>query len=365
MGSPNWYADHPPACTCVQCEEARRTGAGSPPAHSAYRRRQRRRKRRVFITGLVILGTIIGVGTWAHLNGSLPPQIQETTDNIQRKIEAWLGQEENGVPAVATTATPNPTLTPDQILVPAPTALSTPTSETGSELSDYLLAERLTQRKINQFRASRGLTVLAPTSSLADVARAHSKDMFTRDFFDHVNPDGLEPQGRVEHAGLTDFACGENLHMVTDATQDDVEEIASVAFTGWLNSPGHYENIVEPTYDTGGVGVFVKSKIVFMDRIPRRYDIYVTHLLCKDISEYNKLREQYAAAQALYDQLKAEYETLAVRYKAIEDQYVNNEIQRSQLEEAYAKLETAQIQLNGQVEVVNDLVERMNAAAGN
>ncbi len=151
--------------------------------------------------------------------------------------------------------------------------------------------------------------------------------------------------------------------MVTSATRNDAEWIASEAFTGWLNSPGHYKNMVEPTYDAGGVGVFVKTKFLFLDAIPSRYDIYVTHLLCKDMTEYNTLDVQYEAAKALLGQLDKRYEELQVAYKAIEQQYVNNLVSTAPLKEAYDKLEVARVQFNTQVDVVNLLVQKMNAAA--
>ena len=270
-----------------------------------------------------------------------------------------------GTPAIIPPSTPTatPRLVLAQTPIPATTAVATTPST--QDIQTYRLAEEAVARRINQLRANRGLTVLISNPLLAVVARAHSEDMFTRNFFAHVNPDGLEPQGRVEHAGLTDFACAENLYMVTDATQNDVEEIAAEAFMGWLSSPGHYENMIKPSHATGGVGVFVRSNIIFLDRVPKRYDIYVTHLLCRDISDYTRLRTYYEAAKALLDQLEAECERLKAEYKTIEEQYVNNVVARSQLEEAYEELETTRLHFNAQVDIVNNLVERMNAAAGN
>jgi uncharacterized protein YkwD len=99
-------------------------------------------------------------------------------------------------------------------------------------------------------------------------------------FFDHVNQQELGPQDRVEAMGLNEFACGKNLFMVTNSSKHGASYIASMAFTGWLNSPGHYENIVTAKYDTGGVGVVVKSRNYnFGWPVIRSHDIYVTHLL--------------------------------------------------------------------------------------
>jgi hypothetical protein len=202
--------------------------------------------------------------------------------------------------------------------------------------------------------------------------------MQRRGFSGHVNPHGLGPQERVDHAGLQDFSCGENIMHSTDATSDTPEEIAGKAFTGWLNSPGHYENLTSPQYDTGGIGVFVKPKLLFRDAVPRRYDIYVTHLLCRNVSQYNRLKREYDklrpqldTAETLYNTLRAEHERLKVEYEQIEARHVRNTAPYAEVEAAYKKLETARIRLNAQTEQVdrlvkelNKLVEQMNIAAG-
>src|SRR5262245_27110890 len=44
---------------------------------------------------------------------------------------------------------------------------------------------------------------LALNEMLTRAARAHSLDMAQRDFFDHVNPDGLDPTDRANAQGYT------------------------------------------------------------------------------------------------------------------------------------------------------------------
>ena len=268
----------------------------------------------------------------------LPAPVQEVTDDVQ----GWLKPDENTAPASATTTIPD---------APATPPVSSPNAEPGSGSADHSFVEELVQNKVNEFRATRSLPTLAWNGALGDVALAHSQDMAERGYFDHANPEGLRAQDRVERAGLTDFGCGENLFKVTDAKQDAAEYIASEAFTGWLNSPGHYENMIGPIYDTGGVGVFVESKLVVGDLVPRRYDIYVTHLLCEDTAEYQ-------AAKHLYGALAARYERLKVEYEEIEKQFVKNTVPYSQVEAAFEKLQLARAQLNKQAELINDLLNR-------
>jgi len=112
--------------------------------------------------------------------------------------------------------------------------------------------ERAYERQIldltNVFRLKNGREVLVWNGIAAGAARMHSEDMAVRGFFEHVNPDGEEPWDRVAAAGLPDYrAGGENIA----AGYVDAFE----AHTGWVNSPGHRENLLDDSYEELGVGV--------------------------------------------------------------------------------------------------------------
>ncbi len=95
---------------------------------------------------------------------------------------------------------------------------------------------------------------LALNDLLTLAARAHSLDMAQRDFFDHVNPDGLDPTDRAEAQGYTGTA-GENIA----AGYVNVDE----AHAAWLVSLGHRRNVLslhtafddEFHYDEFGPGI--------------------------------------------------------------------------------------------------------------
>jgi uncharacterized protein YkwD len=74
---------------------------------------------------------------------------------------------------------------------------------------------------------------------LASAALAHSKDMATRNFFDHTNPDGESPFDRTAKAGYGRFT-GENI-AAGYGTMDAVMQ-------GWLSSSGHCANIMRASY---------------------------------------------------------------------------------------------------------------------
>ena len=54
---------------------------------------------------------------------------------------------------------------------------------------------------VNVQRAAAGCGALTADPALAALARAHSADMRDRHFFDHVNPDGLDPFQRAAGPG--------------------------------------------------------------------------------------------------------------------------------------------------------------------
>jgi uncharacterized protein YkwD len=88
---------------------------------------------------------------------------------------------------------------------------------------------------------------LTMNGSLRCAARVHSEDMATRGFFDHVNPDGDDPFVRMEAAGFRYSLAGENI-AAGQRTPDEVMQ-------GWLASPGHCMNIMEPGFTHFGAGV--------------------------------------------------------------------------------------------------------------
>jgi uncharacterized protein YkwD len=103
---------------------------------------------------------------------------------------------------------------------------------------------------INEQRTGNGLAPLVHDEAIRAVARAHSQDMVARDFFDHVNPDGLDPFDRLAMDFITYSAAGENI-----AWNRGYSDPAAVAVEGWMNSSGHRANILNGTYTHTGVGV--------------------------------------------------------------------------------------------------------------
>ncbi len=224
---------------------------------------------------------------------------------------------------------------------------------------DINTTESEVQVRVNSFRGEQGLPRLSLNALLVEVARAHSQDMAERKYFDHYTPEGLGPQDRVERAGLTDLRCAENLFQVLNGMEVSSEYISKESFNGWLNSPSHYRNMIGASYDTGAVGVHIVSTTI-LDIPSRRHDIFVTHLLCQDFSEYNRLKAEYDIALILFEQLDRRFEGLNFQYERFEALYLVDLIPIAELEQKFNELEEARSRRNSQVGVVNELVTRLN-----
>jgi uncharacterized protein YkwD len=80
--------------------------------------------------------------------------------------------------------------------------------------------------------------------ALAQAALAHSSDMAAHHDFSHVEHNGSTPADRVMRAGYAWSRVGENIAAG--------QRSAAEAVQGWLDSPGHCANIMNPGYTEMG-----------------------------------------------------------------------------------------------------------------
>lgn len=99
---------------------------------------------------------------------------------------------------------------------------------------------------VNKEREKFGIKPLVMDEQLREVARKHSKDMWERGYFAHINPDGKTPFDRMSEAGIKFMIAGENL-----ALSPTVE----LAHQGLMNSEGHRRNILDPSFSRISIGV--------------------------------------------------------------------------------------------------------------
>jgi uncharacterized protein YkwD len=88
---------------------------------------------------------------------------------------------------------------------------------------------------------------LSLSGTLAGVALGHATDMAVHDYFEHQDLSGESPADRVRAAGYHEKLVGENIAYGPQS----VEEVVK----GWLASPGHCENIMDPRFAQMGIGL--------------------------------------------------------------------------------------------------------------
>jgi hypothetical protein len=100
---------------------------------------------------------------------------------------------------------------------------------------------------INQARSDAGLAPLYAEQQLTTMARDYSAEMIQYDFFGHVSPVSGDLQARVAAHGITGWLlAGENI-----AKSPNIDS----AFTAFMNSPTHRDNILKPDYNCTGIGI--------------------------------------------------------------------------------------------------------------
>jgi uncharacterized protein YkwD len=89
-------------------------------------------------------------------------------------------------------------------------------------------------------------------ATLQTVAAGHSRDMAHRNYFDHRSPEGRTITERVKASSYKFSVAGENL-----AGGDPT--VAS-AVQGWIESPSHCENMMNPRFQEVGVACVGSAK---------------------------------------------------------------------------------------------------------
>jgi uncharacterized protein YkwD len=111
---------------------------------------------------------------------------------------------------------------------------------------------RLTRSRVvsytNTERTKEGLKKLTENAQLQLAAERKLKDMFDRQYFEHISPDGNGPGYIIDKAGYKYIVVGENLALGN--FKDDEALVAA-----WMASPGHRANILNNRFSEIGVAV--------------------------------------------------------------------------------------------------------------
>jgi uncharacterized protein YkwD len=137
--------------------------------------------------------------------------------------------------------------------------------------------ERKIHRKINEERTSQGLQKLSYKEELTEVADYHSKDMAQKAYFSHDSPSGETMSDRYAMFNVNCRTKAENIfqthwHKNVEGVGyiDNTTMLAESVVTGWMNSKGHRENILDPRLSSEAIGVYKSDE----DKV------YVTQNFC-------------------------------------------------------------------------------------
>ena len=107
---------------------------------------------------------------------------------------------------------------------------------------------------VNHQRARYKRHQLRMSPQLNRGAQAYTNQMVGRHFFSHVTPSGGQLESRVRASGYTRhmylMGIGENIYWTGMPTQTPQQ-----AFTAWMNSPHHRENMLDPSWRDFGAGI--------------------------------------------------------------------------------------------------------------
>lgn len=86
-----------------------------------------------------------------------------------------------------------------------------------------------------------------PAGQLAAAARAHSRDMASKNYFSHTSATGLSPFQRIAAVGFVGSPQAENIAA-------GYGSVRKLVLGGWMCSSGHRANILSCKMNTVGAG---------------------------------------------------------------------------------------------------------------
>ena len=153
------------------------------------------------------------------------------------------------------------------------------------------LLEKTVLSLTNELRKTLKVNELGGIDEISVIARAHSRDMRVRGFFSHDNPDGDSPTDRARKAGFSGLekspdgkprhGLSENIGRVGRYSSiqqskrnekvvgrrirwQSEDQLARQIIKGFIDSPAHKKNLLDPTKAYIGVGIHVYREHVFV-----------------------------------------------------------------------------------------------------
>jgi uncharacterized protein YkwD len=119
---------------------------------------------------------------------------------------------------------------------------------------DLAQARRQVVAGANDFRQSQGRPLLMANAQLDAAAAEFAAYMARTERYSH-EADGRQPSQRAEAQGYDWCLVAENLAYIMSSRGFATEELAQRLMKGWIDSPGHRHNLLEPGATETGVAI--------------------------------------------------------------------------------------------------------------
>jgi len=164
-------------------------------------------------------------------------------------------------------------VSPPVLLTPPPgiaPSLCRSQNQAFAQEAEALIAERIDEERA---KFAPGAPPLMPDLDLTRIAQQRSCDMARgMSDFSHTDAEGNFIAADMVHKIFGPYgAVGENIMEMggTFTRSFGAEEFAGAAVEGWMKSPGHRENILNPRYDSSGIGVAMAGDRAFATQVFR------------------------------------------------------------------------------------------------
>lgn len=118
----------------------------------------------------------------------------------------------------------------------------------------FAAAEKMIVGRGNAARRDEGRAALVPQAALTAAAREFAQYMARTDHYAH-DADGRQPEQRAEAQGYAYCRLAENIAYQFSSVGFGDDELAQRLVQGWMNSPGHRRNLLDPEVTDIGVGL--------------------------------------------------------------------------------------------------------------
>ncbi len=196
--------------------------------------------------------SIRGEGVGAQAEALLAGQsaCRQLRDGAMTEVGIYVDARQFWIVIAAPLASHTSLRQPTPFLPPAP-RVGASEQAVGHRILDLINQARAKPRYCGS-QAFNAAPPLRWNDSLAESSLRHSEDMARNNYFDHRSRDGSHSWDRVERAGYRYSTTGENIA----AGYKNADE----AVAGWIKSPGHCANLMNPEFIDMGAALAVNRR---------------------------------------------------------------------------------------------------------